>query len=216
MSISRPFERATKLSSPTSRPISDDSGNATASRLIVTVLISPSYRPVQLDFDQTNALDTQLAVIEQSAAIAVGWKSDTVVPPERTEAREARFLAAPYPSEERLEGLIQPAEHILAAGEVGQSDQPFFPHRLQLACLVVVGDALAAHFPGVAPFLKGGVVEVASLMELVLEKQNLGFGRVEVVFVSEAHLVSFLALGVFAHHGRRANRCQRNSCGSRK
>src|SRR5438552_1850530 len=56
LSISMPFERATKLSSPTSMPISsDDSGNATlsrstekhtyqwfTSRLIVTVLISPS------------------------------------------------------------------------------------------------------------------------------------------------------------------------------
>src|SRR5215469_7236684 len=39
----------------------------------------------------------------------------------------------------------------------------------QLVCLVVVVDALAAHFPSVAPF--------------------------------EAHLVSFLAFDVFAHHG---------------
>src|SRR5215469_9080591 len=51
------------------------------------------HRPVQLDFAQTSALDTQLAVIEQSAAIAVGWKGDAVVAPERTEAREAGFLA---------------------------------------------------------------------------------------------------------------------------
>ena len=49
--------------------------------------------PVQLDLDQTSALDTQIAVIEQSAAIAVGAKGDTVVPPERTEAREAGLLA---------------------------------------------------------------------------------------------------------------------------
>jgi len=161
------------------------------------------HRPVQLDLDQTSALDTQLAVIEQSAAIAVGGKGDTVVPPERTEAREAGFLAASYPGEERLEGLIQPAEHILAAGEVGQSEQAFGPHRLQLLGLVVVVDALAANFPSVAPFLKGGVVEVASLMELVLEKLNLGFARVESVFVSEAHLLSLLAFAFdrFAHHG---------------
>ena len=32
------------------------------------------HRPVQLDLDETSALDTQLAVIEQSAAIAVGRK----------------------------------------------------------------------------------------------------------------------------------------------
>src|SRR5215472_2650794 len=158
------------------------------------------HRPVQLDLDQTGALDTQLAVIEQSAAIAVGGKGDAVVPPERTEAREAGFLAASYPSEERLEGLIQPAQHILTAGEVGQSDQPFGPHGLQLVGLVVVVDALAAHFPGVAPFLKGGVVEVASLVELVLEKLNLGFRQVEAVSVGEAHLPSFLALDRFAHH----------------
>jgi len=42
--------------------------------------------------------------------------------------------------------------------------------------------------------LKRGVVEVASLAELVLEKLNLGFGWVEAVFVGEAHLLSLLAL----------------------
>src|SRR5437016_11129826 len=145
------------------------------------------HRPVQLHFDATSALDTQLPVIEQSAAIAVGWKGATVVPPERTEAREARLLAAPYASEKRLEGFIQPVEHILAAGEVGQSEQPFFPHRLQLLGLLVVVHALAANFPSVAPFLKRGVVEVASLVELVLEERNLGFVGVETVFVGQAH-----------------------------
>src|ERR1700746_1802728 len=147
----------------------------------------PLDRPVQLDLDETSALDTQLPVFEQSAAIAVGRKGDTVVPPERTEAREAGLVAASYASEERLEGLIQPAEHILAAGEVGQSEQPFFPHRLQLLGLVVVVHALAANFPSVAPFLKRSVVEVASLVELVLEELNLGLVGVQAVFVGEAH-----------------------------
>src|SRR5438105_6718500 len=50
------------------------------------------HRPVQFDLDETSALDTQLPVFEQSAAIAVGRKGDTVVPPERTEAREAGLL----------------------------------------------------------------------------------------------------------------------------
>src|SRR5256884_294655 len=145
------------------------------------------HRPVQFDFDEASALDTQFAVFEQSAAIAVGRKGDTVVPPERTEAREAGLLAAPYPSEKRLEGLIQPAEHILAAGEVGQSEQSFFPHRLQLLGLVVVVDALAANFPSIAPFLKSGVVELASLVELVLEELTLGLVGVQAVFVGEAH-----------------------------
>src|SRR5215469_11252149 len=167
----------------------------------------PLQWPVQLDLDQTGTLDTQLAVIEQSAAIAVGGKGDAVVPPERTEAREAGLLAASYPSEERLEGLIQPAEDILAAGEVGQSKQPFGPHGLQLVGLVVVVDALAANFPSVAPFLQGGVVQVASLVELVLEKLNLGLVRVQAVFVGEVHLLS-LDLDVFVHHGcaRRSDR----------
>ncbi len=50
---------------------------------------------------------------------------------------------------------------------------------LQLLGLVVVVDALAANFSSVAPFLKGGVVEFASLVELVLEELNLGLVRVE-------------------------------------
>src|ERR1700746_3435434 len=145
------------------------------------------HRPVQFDLDGASALDTQLPVFEQSATIAAGRKGDTVIPPERTEAGESGLLAASYPSEKRLEGLIQPAEHILAAGEVGQSEQPFFPHRLQLLGLVVVVDALAANFPSVAAFLKGGGVEVASLVELVLEELNLGLVGVKAVFVGEAH-----------------------------
>src|SRR5438477_10563095 len=100
--------------------------------------------PVQFDLDETSALDTQLPVIEQSAAIAVGWKGDTVVPPERTEAREARLLAASYANEERLEGLIQPAAHTLAAGEVRQPEQRCFPPRLQRLRLVAAVHAPAA------------------------------------------------------------------------
>src|SRR5215469_520342 len=164
-------------------------------------------RPVQLQLDETSAMDTQLAVIEQSAAVAVGRKGDAVVPPERTEAREAGLLATSYPSEERFEGLIQPAEHVLAAREVDQSEQPFGAHRFQLVGLVVVVDALAPSFPSLAPFLQGGVVEVASLVELVLEKLNLGLVGVQAVFVAEAHLLSLVTLDVFAHHGcaRRAD-----------
>jgi uncharacterized iron-regulated protein len=48
-------------------------------------------------------------------------------------------------------------------------------------------DALAANVPSVAPFLKGGVVELASLVELVLEKLNLGLLGVQPVLVGEAH-----------------------------
>src|SRR5207237_9920889 len=102
---------------------------------------------------ETSALETQHPLFDRSAAIAVGRKGDTVGTTERTEAREAGLLAASYANEERLEGLIQPAEHILAAGEVGQSEQPFFPHRLQLLGRVVVVDALAANFPSIAPFM---------------------------------------------------------------
>src|ERR1700746_1171193 len=161
------------------------------------------HRPVQFDLDGASALDTQLPVFEQSAAIAVGRKGDTVVPPERTEARETGLLAASYPSEKRLEGLIQPAEHILAAGEVGQSEQPFFPHRIQLLGLVIVVDALAANFPSVAPFLKGGVVEFESLVELGLEELNLGLVG---VFVAEAHRAR-----VYKAHRSKANKKRRRS-----
>ena len=101
-----------------------------------------------------------------------------------------------------MEGLIEPAENILAAGEVCQLRQPFCPYLLQLVGLVVVVDALAANFPSVAPFLQGGVVELASLMELVLEKLNLGLVGVKAVFVGQAHLLALVTLDVFAHHRR--------------
>ena len=158
-------------------------------------------RPVQLDFDDTSALDTQLAFIEQTAAVAIGRKGDAVVPVEGTEARKTGIGAAFHPREESLEGLIQTAQHILAAGEVCQPDESFGPHLLQLIRLVVVADALPADLPGVAPFLKPGVIQIAGFVELTLEKLNLSSGRVEAVFISKAHLLSFLGLDVFAHHG---------------
>src|ERR1700747_3322262 len=111
-------------------------------------------------------------------------KGDTVVPPERTEAREAGLLAASYPSEKRLEGVIQPAEHIRQQEKLASPSNP--SSRIGFLVLVVVVDALAANLPSIAPFLKRGVVEVASLVELVLEELNLGLVGVQAVICTRS------------------------------
>jgi hypothetical protein len=73
-------------------------------------------------------------------------------------------------------------------------------------------DALAANFSSVAPFLKGGVVEFASLVELVLEELNLGLVRVETVWVAEPKRIS----RVYKEHSSRQTKREDARIGKRR
>src|SRR5215471_18847738 len=178
------------------------------SRLIVTVWIEPSTGRCNFTLIRPAPWIRNWPWSSRSTAIAVGRKSDAVVPPQGTEAWEAGMFASLDPCEECLEGLIQPTEYVLTAGEVRQSKQPCGTHRLQLLCLLVVVDAFTADLPGTASFLQRGVVQVAGFAKLTLQKRNLCSCGVETIFVGPAHLFPFLSLPVFAHH-RFAHRTDR-------
>jgi hypothetical protein len=85
-------------------------------------------RPVQVGFDVAYSLNVQFAVIEQSAAIAIGWKRDAVVTSEGFESWKSRLFAALYPAEESLKRPIYPAQHIPSAIEIWNAHKPFSPH----------------------------------------------------------------------------------------
>lgn len=143
--------------------------------------------PVQFDLDVPRALDTQLAGIEQAAAVAVGRKGDAVVAPRRAVARKARFLSALHTGVERLVGLSHSAQHVLATGEVGQRQAAVGAHRLQLVRLIVIVDALVARLPGVVAFLFRRVVERAGVTEFAGQEDGLRLRGDQPVFEGNAH-----------------------------
>ena len=159
-------------------------------------------RSMQLDLDDSHTLNANRAV-DKFAAVIVGREGEGIVPAARLEAREACLLAALDPGKESCEGLVQPSQHILAAGEVGDSNQVLRPHGLQLLCLVVVADRLAAQLPRSHALFQRSIVEIARLPKL--ERQGLGLLTVRVYPVSEAntHSHTFLLCHVLLHRGCR-------------
>ena len=149
------------------------------------------HRSMQLDLDSTHTLNANRAV-DQFAAVIVGREGEGIVPAAGLEAREACLLAAFDPGKEGCEGLVQPSQHILAAGEVGDSNQVLRPHGLQLICLVVVADRLAAQLPRSHALFQRCIVEIARLTKL--ERQGLGLLtiRVDPVFEGNTHSHTFL------------------------
>ena len=158
-------------------------------------------RPVELDLDMPRALDTQLAVVEQAAAVSIRRKSDAVITAGRAVPREPRLLSRLHAAKECLVRFIDAAQNILATGEVRERQAPIRTHRLQLVRRVVVVDRLAADLPRLIAFLLGPVIERASLTKFAVKKLGLGFGRVQTVLVREAHSLALRVLDVLAHHG---------------
>lgn len=153
---------------------------------------------VQLDLDVTSALNAQLAAVEQSASVPVGRECDRVETAIRAEAWKAGFIASFHTGEESLEGFVQPAKNVLAAGEVCQRQTAIGPHRFQLVRLVVVVDRLTACLPRPNALLKSSVIEGARLAQFAVQEFGLGFGRIQAVLEGKAHLAALLSFDVLA------------------
>lgn len=141
---------------------------------------------VQLDLDMPGALDPQLAAIEQAAPIAIRRECDRVKPTCGFEAGESRFVASLHSGEESLEGFVQPAKNVLAAGEIRERQAAIGPHRFQLVRLVVIVDRLAANLPGSNALLKRSVIEGAGLAQFAFQKFRLRFGWGQAVLEGKA------------------------------
>src|SRR5262249_60839951 len=157
--------------------------------------------PMQLDLNGPYALQAQFAVVEHFAAVAVTGESDAVISADRTKSRITRFLAIPDAAKEGVESFVNAAQHVLTARVVGKRQIAIGPNLFQLIGLIAIAEGFTGDVPGVAAFLKGGIVEAASFGRLAIERDNLSGGLEGAVF-----------LGVFClywgrHYGGRPFSC---------
>lgn len=143
-------------------------------------------RPMQFDLDVPRALHAQLAVREQSAAVAIGRERNAIVSTHGAVAWESRLLSALHSRKERLVRLVNPAQHVHATREIGQSETTIGAHRLHLIVLIVPTDRLTAGLPCIIAFLLCRIVERASLAQLACKKDLLRGSRIESVFEGAA------------------------------
>lgn len=158
-------------------------------------------RAVQFYLDMSCALHPEFSGIQQTATIAIGWESDTVVPEGRSETRKPGFVSAFHAGEKGIKRLIDPAQNILATGEIGQRETPISAHRFQLVSLMVVVDRLAAEPPCSDAFFESGVIKRCGVLQFTVEKCDLSGGRQEAIFVRQSHLPAFLPFYVFTDYG---------------
>ena len=104
------------------------------------------------------------------------------------EARVAGLVPCLASAKEGLKGAIDSLQRPAADGE--GNGLPFgmvgSDHGEAFA-LIEIGDGLAGSLPGIAPFLQGGVVELAGHIEQALQIVALSVGRKAAVFVSADH-----------------------------
>jgi hypothetical protein len=97
------------------------------------------HRAVEFDFQDSDPLDVEVSIISELAPITVGREGVAVEASHRLEPGETGLPATLNPSEERLESLVHPAQHVLASGVILQPQVPHRPNRFKLVGLVIVG-----------------------------------------------------------------------------
>lgn len=148
---------------------------------------------MKFDLDLTSALNAKLAVVQQSASVAIARKGDAVVSIARFEARESGFAFAFLASaKERLERFINSFEHILTAREILKRTITIGTNLFQLVRLTVVVDRNVTNAVSVPAFLKGRVIKPLRFGKLSVQKLSLLFRREQSVFESLAHLLRLL------------------------
>jgi hypothetical protein len=105
--------------------------------------------PMQFGFDRPYTLQSQFAVIEHLAAVAVTGEGDAIVSANRTKSRITWFLALLDASKEGIESLINAAQHILTARVVSERQIAIGPNLFQLISLIAIaegftGDAIGS------------------------------------------------------------------------
>jgi len=159
-----------------------------------------SDRPVHFHLDDTDPLYLDPADIGEVAAVSPGRERVAIEPIPGLEAGIARFPASLHPAEESLEGLVNPPEHVLAGGVIGQLQVTGIPYLLELVSLVVVVKANSLHPPCLTSFLESRVIQGAGFRQLMFKGYVLLFAREKPVFESPAlHLFTLLLLNISSH-----------------
>ena len=153
-------------------------------------------RAVHLQLDYADPLNLEPAGVRKVATIPPGWEG---VAAELVPGLEAG-ISASFPSldtpKENLESLINPPQHVLAGGEVGESEVAGIPYLFELAGLVVVVKADPLHTPRLTPLLERSIIQGAGLRKLMLKGCRLFLAGIEAILKSPAHLFTFLRFNV--------------------
>jgi len=127
-----------------------------------------NQRSVKLDLDTPDSLYPQSLSVETDA-ITVGGEGNAAEPTVRFESRITGILAKLYPAKERLERLVHTAKHVLRARIVRQTTILGRSDVFKLVGLVVIVKGLTAGLVRIPAFLKGRIVQAASLSKLSIQ-----------------------------------------------
>src|SRR5262245_58382095 len=153
---------------------------------------------MQFDFDRANHLQPQFTVIEQPASIPVTRKGNAVVAVDRLKSRITRLLPSFHATKEGVECFIDAAQHILAAGIIGQLQIAVSPNFFQLVGLIEVIDRFTGYAVSITTLLKRGVIESAGFSQLAVEHLDLPACRVQPIFEILPQLSPLLVLYIFS------------------
>src|SRR5207248_10891027 len=128
----------------------------------------------------------QAACRTERAAVAPTRPGERIVAETRTETRKAGLLrACLHTPEERGEGLVDAAQHVLASREVGHAYVARRANLLQLLGLVVVAQADGIQAPRRAAFVQRRVVQPTRFVDLAMQRFTLRRRRVSAVLVRD-------------------------------
>lgn len=149
------------------------------------------YGTMQLDFDFADFRQTQLRALNRKTKLRI---SETVIARARTKARKTCLRFALHTSKEGFEGLVNSLQGVLKDLRIdavklwaGLLD---FNKLCRLRSKV---DALVTAAPGVAAFLYGCIVQLATRAKGLLKNQHLSFAWIQPEFIGLAirHLFDF-------------------------
>jgi hypothetical protein len=134
-----------------------------------------SNRTVQFNFNFPDPLNPK-HITRKPDTVSVTWKGNTIEAATRLKSWIASLLMPLDSKKESLKGFIHSPQDILATREVCQTQIVRSTNVLQLIRLHIVANRDSL-FPSVSTLLKGGVVQTASLTQLVVESVRLEASR---------------------------------------
>ena len=156
-----------------------------------------SDRAVHLQFDSADSLHFYPACFGQVTAVSLGWKTVAVKSVPGLETGIACFFTCLNPAEESLKCFVNPPEHVLAGGVIGEGKVARIPYFFKLAGLVVVIKTNLLHPPRLTSLLKRSIIQGTGFPKLVLKGNHLFSVWIKAIFKSPAlHLLTFLRLNV--------------------
>src|SRR5262249_39368215 len=108
-----------------------------------------------------------------------------------------------HAAKERLKRLLDPAQDILAGGEIREAQAAIGPNHLELVGLIVVVERGVRRAGSIPALLKRSIIQMPRLFELSLQGVNLLACRIEPIAVALPHLRPSLLLDIPLNRGRR-------------